>query len=120
MLGVVLNESLIRSLNDCGYQIETVGVKERVEEKNSVKDGGLYRISGTTYPVKEILKAIGCRWNSMDKCWYTTHKEWKERALERAGEDEKARKRINKLTCEEKDSKKTTVIERMVQKWKNS
>lgn len=29
-------------------------------------------ITGNTYPVKDKLKAIGCRWNSAAKCWTAT------------------------------------------------
>lgn len=27
------------------------------------------KITGNTYPVKDALKAIGCRWDAQDKCW---------------------------------------------------
>lgn len=32
-----------------------------------------YRILGNTYPFKEDLKAVGCRWNPHIKCWESGH-----------------------------------------------
>lgn len=44
-------------------------------------------ITGNTFPVKEILKALGCRWNGKEKAWYLTGKKLtKEEALRKAGE----------------------------------
>jgi len=32
----------------------------------------MFNITGNTYPVKDQLKAIGCRWSVQQKCWTTT------------------------------------------------
>jgi hypothetical protein len=32
-------------------------------------------ILGNTYPVKEQLKQVGCRWNADRKCWMATTEE---------------------------------------------
>lgn len=34
-------------------------------------------LSGNTYPVKDELKMLGCRWSKGKKKWYFTHDEWK-------------------------------------------
>lgn len=43
--------------------------KLKVEHRN----GNTY-ISGNTYPIKERLKALGCRWDGTTKSWYATGK----------------------------------------------
>lgn len=94
MVGVVLSESLLRSLVDTSVEevkVESVPVGVKVK----------YRVTGSTYPVKEVLKAVGCRWSPDDKCWYTTDKEWRTEALELVMGNEKNTKRINKLSVEE-------------------
>jgi hypothetical protein len=32
-----------------------------------------YKITGDTYPTKDKLKRLGCRWSSEDKCWTTEY-----------------------------------------------
>lgn len=49
-------------------------------------DGNTY-ITGNTYPVKEILKSLGCRWDGQKKAWYVTGKKLtKEEVLRKANE----------------------------------
>ena len=123
MVGIVLSESLIRSLVDTS--VESVKV-------DTVRIGGVkvkYRITGSTYPVKDILKRVGCRWSPTDKCWYTTNKDWRTVALEDVSGDMKNTKRIGKLTVEEvveevveeegEDKTVGGVIQNMVQGWKS-
>jgi hypothetical protein len=31
----------------------------------------MYKIEGNTYPIKDQLKQLGCRWSGVDKCWTT-------------------------------------------------
>jgi len=35
------------------------------------RKGSKFMIRGYTYPIKEELKAVGCRWDKANKCWYT-------------------------------------------------
>lgn len=36
-------------------------------------------ITGNTYPAKEQLKEMGCKWSSKRKMWYLAPKDWKPR-----------------------------------------
>jgi hypothetical protein len=40
----------------------------------------LEKITGNTYPVKESLKSLGCRWDAADKCWTASTPEMAEQA----------------------------------------
>jgi len=35
------------------------------------KVGERFLIRGYTYPIKEKLKGLGCRWDTKHKCWFT-------------------------------------------------
>lgn len=39
-------------------------------------------LSGNTFPVKEALKSLGCRWDAERKSWYATSEEMAEKARE--------------------------------------
>jgi hypothetical protein len=39
-----------------------------------------YPIRGNTYPIKDSLKQLGCRWNGQEKCWVASTKEIFEKA----------------------------------------
>jgi hypothetical protein len=34
-----------------------------------------YKVTGNTFPVKDQLKALGCVWGPMEKCWYAPTEE---------------------------------------------
>ena len=61
-----------------------------------VKTGTYFRIVGDTYPVKEILKLAGCRWNPDGRYWYATKELWHTAALGFA-ERAKDKERIERL-----------------------
>ena len=49
--------------------------------------GGNTYITGNTFPVKEILKSLGCRWDGQKKAWYVTGKKLtKEDVLQKVAE----------------------------------
>jgi hypothetical protein len=45
-----------------------------IEKLNFDYSAGNTTITGNTYPVKEILKSFGCRWDGQKKAWYLTGK----------------------------------------------
>jgi len=57
-----------------GQQVAGAGATPpHVELQFEYRDGNTY-ISGQTYPVKERLKQLGCRWDGKNKVWYATGK----------------------------------------------
>ena len=58
-----------------------------IENLNYEYSGGNTYITGNTYPVKEILKSLGCRWDGQKKAWYVTGKKLtKEEVIRKANE----------------------------------
>lgn len=58
-----------------------------VESLNYEYSGGNTYITGNTYPVKELLKSLGCRWDGQKKAWYVKGKRLtKEEILQKEGE----------------------------------
>ena len=41
----------------------------------------LFAITGNTFPVKDTLRSMGCRWNPARKCWTTTDPQVHEQAM---------------------------------------
>ena len=41
-----------------------------------------FNITGNTYPVKDQLKVLGCKWDAQDKAWVTTSEETFRRGME--------------------------------------
>jgi hypothetical protein len=41
----------------------------------------MHQIKGNTYPIKDQLKRLGCRWSSLDKCWETPSTTTYEKAM---------------------------------------
>ena len=42
----------------------------------------MFNISGNTYPVKDQLKALGCKWSPNKKCWITSNEQVYRTAME--------------------------------------
>ena len=94
-MSIVLSEALMKTL-----VTEVECVKVVPEKAKGITSGALYRIKGNTFPVKDYLKKVGCRWNSDEKCWVTKNAYWREQALEQASGDDKAVGRLSKLKVE--------------------
>ena len=75
---------------------DEVSENQVVEVKRVI---GFMKIVGMSYPVKEILKKVGCRWSSDNKFWYTNNGNWQNQALELA-DREKDKQRIRALSSE--------------------
>jgi hypothetical protein len=62
-----------------GQQVAGAGATPpHVELQFEYRDGNTY-ISGQTYPVKERLKQLGCRWDGKNKVWYAMGKQLTEK-----------------------------------------
>lgn len=67
-----------------------------------ITGAGFVKIVGVSYPVKEILKKVGCRWSSDNRFWYTNNRNWQAQAIEIADRD-KDKARIRALYGESID-----------------
>ncbi len=52
-------------------------LRERLQEVDISLIGTWIWVTGETKPVKERLKAVGCKWHSVRECWFWNATPWK-------------------------------------------